>query len=136
MGLHGQGQQAFEDAVDCSIHRPLRKANLLPIAEAQSLKAPSNGKGQEGTEPIVDVPDHRSMTERGLAPTVVDVAFVTKVRDDFVRIERKANGAVVDDDIAGLGGRPSGMTKVHEVLGTAVVIDNCSVHGVGRLLLA
>jgi len=136
MGLHGQGQQSFEDAFDCSIDRPLRKANLLPIAEAQSLKAPPNGKGQEGTEPIVDVPDHWSMTERGLAPTVVDVAFVTKVRDDFVRIERKANGAVVDDDIAGLCRKPSGMTKVHEVVGTAVVIDNCLVHGVGRLLLA
>jgi hypothetical protein len=99
MGLHGHGQQSFEDAFDCSIHRPLRKGTLLPIAEAQSLKALPNGKRQEPTKPIVEVPDHWTMTERGLTATVVGVAFVTEVLDDFVWIEGKANCAVVDDDI-------------------------------------
>src|SRR5205807_4248344 len=97
--LHGQSQQPLEDPLHCSIDRPVRKGNLLPIAQARSLKVFPNGNRQERTQPIVDVLDHRTVTEPSPASiSVVPVAFITEVLDDLVRIERKANGAAVGCD--------------------------------------
>src|SRR5256712_2152020 len=98
--LHRQGQQPLEDTLHCSIDRPVRKGNVLPIAQARSLKVLPDCNRLERPQPIVDVLDHWTVTEPSLASiSVVLVAFMTKVLDDFVRIERESERQSVRDDV-------------------------------------
>src|SRR5438445_8362581 len=98
--LHRQGQQPLEDPLHCSIDWPVRKGNLLPIAQARSLKVLPDCNRQERPQPIIEVLDHWTVTEPSPASiSIVSVALMTEVLDDFVRVERKAHGAAVGCDI-------------------------------------
>src|SRR5712692_6649414 len=101
LGLHGQGQQPLEDPLDGSVHRPVREKELLPVAQACFLKAPSHRNRQYGPKAmIVEASNHQTVIEP--SPTsrrVVPVAFVTKLFDDLVGIHGKLQSAVVDADI-------------------------------------